>query len=340
MRKLVSFMAFFAIAIVAVLAANPIVGVGTVLAIAPLATQEQVFIRSLKEEYEEIGTWLNEATDLSAYVVNGQVLKFPEGGADPEVYKDRVTDIDSTEPVESVHSEELCVYDTQNYKIRNIYLHALPFDKIQFYTKKSADAIKKAVARDAAYNLMPAEVLNNDKRIAISATGKVDSNRKSLCLDDVKTLAKIADSKSFPKNGRVLVLPSDMWWTLVDSNDILKAQIGYNQRVGIVAPDAVEYYGVKIHKSLGDEMGIRWDVSSNKKAAQDAALTQSVAPSALFFCSSEVYRADGEFKMFWKAMGNNPEGRAEEFGFQHRQKTGHQFADQKYTGVIYLPYSA
>ena len=129
-----------------------------------------------------------------------------------------------------------------------------------------------------------------------------------------------------------------MWWSLVNSNEILEGQIKYQQSVGIIKPSAIEYWGIQIRKSSGeDKLGLRWDVSSNKRAAQDAVLSSTVAPCALFFCSEAVYRADGEFSMFYTSRYNNPTGRAEEFGFQHRQKSGVRTTDQKYTGVIYLP---
>lgn len=337
MKKLFSFVALFAIILVSVVTACPAVGVSSIFAIAPLATQEAVFLSVLKEEYEEIDTWLNEATDLSNFVVNGQTLKFPEGGVAPKVYKDRTEDIDSLEPTESVHSEDLCVYDTQNYKIRNLFLHALPFDKVQFYVKKAAEAIKIQVVKDGAYNILPSAVLSNDKRVAIAATGTTEDGRKTISLADIKMLAKQCDSKRFPRTGRNLVLPADMWWGLLNDNKVLELQIANQQRVGTFNPDVVEYYGIKIHKSYGDDLGLTWNTSTNQKGAQGAVLSDTVAPCGLFFCSDAIYRADGEFKMFYKKMETSPEGRADEFGYQHRQKTGHQFADQKYTGVIYLP---
>lgn len=337
MKKLFSFVALFAIILVSVVTACPAASVGSILAIAPLATQKAVFLNVLKDEYHEIDTWLNEATDLSSFVVDGQTLKFPEGGAYPKVYKDRTEDVDSMEPTESVHSEDLNVYDTQNYKIRNIWLHALPFDKVQYYVKNAAEAIKIEVVKDGAYNIMPSTVLSNDKRVVIPATGTAEDGRKTICLADIKTLAKQCDNKRFFKKGRNLVLPSDMWWGLVNNNNVLETQISNQQKVGVYNPDIVEYCGIKIHKSYGDELGLTWDTSTNKKGAQGAVLTDTVAPCALFFCSDAIYRADGEFKMFYNNMENNPTGRADEFGYQHRQKTGHQYADQKYTGVIYLP---
>ncbi|NLL27247.1 MAG: T9SS type A sorting domain-containing protein [Bacteroidales bacterium] len=145
---------------------------GTTLAAAPtLPTQKIVFLQSLKEEYKSIDTWLNAVEDLSSFVEDGQTLVFPEAGAAPVVYKNKTSDIDAVEPEETVHKEELDVYDSQNYKLRNVYLHALPYDKIQHYTKKSANSIIEKELADAYYNFAPESA--GAKKIILPATGAV-----------------------------------------------------------------------------------------------------------------------------------------------------------------------
>ena len=306
---------------------------GVSLAIAPLATQKAVFLNSLKEEYEKIDTWLANAEDLSAFVVDGQTIKFPEGGADPAVYKNRTTDVDSVEPTETVYSEDLDVYDSQNYKIRNIYLHALPFDKVQFYTRKSADSIVKKEIADAAYAFAPMQA--GTKSIVMATTGDAADGFKMLTLADVLTLARTADRMQMPEGNRNLVLPSDWFWDLVDNNEILKGQLKYQQNTGVIDPKIVNYYGINIHKSLGDKLGLGYDTNTSKKAAQGAAITGTVCPAALFFCGQEVYRAGGQFEMFYKDKSVNTDGRAYEFGFQHRFKAGHQMSNDRYCGLLY-----
>lgn len=308
--------------------------VGGSLAISPLATQKSVFLTSLKEEYEKIDTWLNNAEDLSSFVAEGQTIKFPEGGADPAVYKNRVTDVDSVEPTETVYSEDLDVYDSQNYKIRNIYLHALPFDKVQFYTRKSADSIVKKEIADAAYNFAPTQA--GSKTIVMATTGNAGSDGlKMMTLADVMSLAKKADAMQMPEGKRVLVLPSDWWWELVNSNDILKGQMQYQQNNGVIEPKVVNYYGIKIEKSMGNTLGLGYDTGTSKKAAQGATITGNVKPAALFFCGQEVYRAGGMMEMFYQDKSTNTAGRAYEIGFQHRFKAGHQMSGDRYTGLIY-----
>ena len=297
-----------------------------------LSTQQIVFMRSLQEEYEKIDTWLNEAQDLSSFVEDGQTLRFPEGGADPAVYKNRTTDIDSVEPTETTYDVVLDYYDSQNYKMRNINMHALPFDKIQFYTRKSADAIRKKEINDAAYSFAPADAGN--KRIIIPTTGNARAGLKMLTLNDIITIARAADNAGFPELGRNLVLPADLWWDLVENNDILKAQLSYQQNNGIIKPSIVEYYGFKIHKATNNSL-VAYDLTTSKKAAQGALITGDVVPAGFLFISSEVFRAGGSFEMFFLNKANNPTGRADEFGFAHRFKTDFNKSGQRYSGMIY-----
>ena len=335
MKKFAMLIALAVVAVGCVLGADAQLDVpeGVSLAIAPLATQKAVFLNSLKEEYEKIDTWLANAEDLSAFVVDGQTIKFPEGGADPAVYKNRTTDVDSVEPTETVYSEDLDVYDSQNYKIRNIYLHALPFDKVQFYTRKSADSIVKKEIADAAYAFAPLQA--GTKSIVMATTGDASDGFKMLTLADVLTLARTADRMQMPEGNRNLVLPSDWWWDLVNNNEILKGQLKYQQNTGVIDPKIVNYYGINIHKSLGDKLGLGYDTNTSKKAAQGAAITGTVCPAALFFCGQEVYRAGGQFEMFYKDKSVNTDGRAYEFGFQHRFKAGHQMSGDRYCGLLY-----
>jgi hypothetical protein len=249
------------------------------------------------------------------------------------VYKNKITDIDSVEPKETVYKVELDVYDSQNYKIRNALLHALPFEKVQYYTRKSADSIVKKEVEDTAYAWAPKKAGN--KISIIGSTGAARSGYKTLTLDDIVSMARDCDSKEFP-DGRNLVLPSDMWWDLVNNNEILKGQLKNLTPDGTIKPTMVEYYGFKIHKSLGEKLGIGWDTDGKKLAPQGAEITGDVVPCGLMFCSGEVFRAGGNMEMFYRDKSIDPEGRAYTFGFQHRFKSDFQMSGNRYSGLIYL----
>jgi hypothetical protein len=169
----------------------------------------------------------------------------------------------------------------------------------------------------------------------MATTGDAADGFKMLTLADVLTLARTADRMQMPEGNRNLVLPSDWWWDLVNNNEILKGQLKYQQNTGVIDPKIVNYYGINIHKSLGDKLGLGYDTNTSKKAAQGAAITGTVCPAALFFCGQEVYRAGGQFEMFYKDKSVNTDGRAYEFGFQHRFKAGHQMSNDRYCGLLY-----
>lgn len=314
-----------------------VMATGLILAAPPvvLDTQKIVFLTSLKEEYKATDTWLKAASDLSAFVKDGQTLVFPEAGEDPAVYKNRVTDVDSVEPTETTHEVALDVYDSQNYKLRNINLHALPFDKVQYYTKKSADAIIRQEIEDAAHAFCADVDSAAKKKFICGSTGDARDGLKMMTIEDVITAARIADQLGFPDDGRNLVLPSDMWWDLVNSNNILKGQLERAPLNGIIKPVIVDYYGFKIHKST-QNLGLGYDLDEGKKAAQGATITGDVVPAGLIFVEDEVFHAGGQFEMFRQVKSQNTAGRAEEFGFQHRFKAGHQMSDRRYSGMVYL----
>jgi hypothetical protein len=98
----------------------------------------------------------------------------------------------------------------------------------------------------------------------------------------------------------------------------------------------VEYYGFKIHKSLGDKLGIGWDVVAGELAPQGSLLEGDVVPCGLLFCAGEVFRAGGNMEMFYRDKSIDPEGRAYTFGFQHRFKSDFQMSVNRYSGLIYL----
>jgi hypothetical protein len=345
MKRIIALLALLLVAALSVF--GELSAVGTLLIAAPpvvLDTQQIVFLRSLKEEYDAIDTWISEAEDLSVFVEDGQTLVFPEAGEAPAVYKNRTTDIDSVEPQETAHKVALDVYDSQNYKLRNIYLHALPFDKVQHYTKKSADAIVKQEVEDAAHTYCPAQ--SGNKTIVVPTTGVYRSKDgtatvitrdgfKILSLEDIVTLARVCDRSGFPGKGRNLVLPSDMWWDLVNNNPILKGQLERVPMNGIILPLVVEYYGFKIHKSE-QNLNVGYDLVQDQKAPQGTVITGDVVPAGFMFISSQVFRAGGAFEMFRKVKSQNTDGRAEEFGFQHRFKADHQMSGQRYSALIYL----
>lgn len=339
MRKfLKSFSAAFIIAFVLSCFFGPVVGAMSLAsgfvkkdkANAYITLNREIFIGSLKDAYLEENTWLDNAEDLSQFVDQNQTLKFGEAGANPAVYVNRTTDVDSVEPSETPNAVDLDTYDSQNYKIRNMNLSTLPYNKIEFYTKKSAEAIRLKEALTAAYSFTPTSA--GDKKIILPTTGDALEGYKMCRLEDIQKLAEQMDVSKFPKAGRNLVLDPVMWWQLINNNEILKAQMQFQQKVGVIDPSIVNYYGIIIHKYTHE---VGFNVGTSTKSAMGSAIGGDVVTLGFAFVKNEVFRASGAFDMAYIPFASNTSGRAYEFGFQHRFKSGFQRANEKYAALIY-----
>lgn len=332
LSRILSVLLILAVAMVAGVFLVPAFGSAT-LAIAALPTQQIIFSRQLQADYIKLDTWLNEAQDLSSFVEGGQKIVFPEAGAPPVIYKNQTTDIDAIEPTEGTHDSELDVYDSQNFRMRDINMYALPFNKIAYYTGLSSTKIMQKETMDAAYTFTPSAAGN--KIVIIPTTGAARTGLKMMTLNDVVTLARACDNAGFPDEGRNLVLPSDLWWDLVQNNDILKLQLSYQANTGMINPNIVNYYGFKIHKSWMSNAAVAYNITTAAKAAQGAIITGNVVPAGFVFCANQVYRASGMFKMYYLDSAVNTTGRATEFGFQHRFKADFTKDGEKYSAMIY-----
>lgn len=296
----------------------------------PIGLQKAVWLTTLKDAYVRNPTWMNELTDMSSFVTDSQTLIFPEAGEDPVVYKNKMDDVDSVEPAETSYEPTLDWFDSQNFKIRQYSIHALPYDKIKFYTEKSAKAIRTAEALDAAWKFTPSAA--GTKKIVIPTTGTTEGGFKLCTPADILTLAQTCDNADFPDTNRLLVLPPDMWWGLVKSSDVLTAQIKLQQAAGNLNPNLVEYYNFKIYK-YNTKVG--WNTTTAARAAKGAIITGAVTQCGTVIIGDETFRAEGVFNMTYLPFDQNPTGRAHVIGFQHRFLSDFQRASQKYSACIY-----
>ncbi|MDD2965432.1 MAG: hypothetical protein PHU33_15925, partial [Bacteroidales bacterium] len=305
---------------------------------ATMALQREVWLPSLQEQYEQQRDWMNEMQDLSVFVDNNQVLHFAEIGDYPTVYKNRTTDVDSVEPTETPNEVSLDTYDSQNYKIRKSGLAGIPYAKVEAYTRQSAEAIRLKEASATAFLLTPDADSGAGKKIILPTTGTNNGNGYKQCtISDIQALAEAMDLLKFPgaEKGRTLVLRSKMWWELVKTNDILKAQIQFQQVPGMIKiPNMVEYYGFKIYK-YDPSVDVGYNVETDLKAAEGTLLSSTIVPMAFAFCKPEAWSAGGIFDLFDKPIRTNTTGRAYEFGFQHRFKAGLFRTAYKYSAALY-----
>ena len=302
-----------------------------------MALQREVWLPSLQEQYVQNRDWMNGLSDLSQFVDDNQVLHMAEIGDYPTVYKNSTIDIDSVEPTETPNSITLDTYDSQNYKIRKIGLYGIPYAKVEAYTRQSAMAIRLKEAKTCAYAISPDADDQPHKKILIATSGvDLGTGYRSLTIADIMNLAKIMDVNIFPEkeSGRHLVLTSNMFWELIMSSDVLKAQIGFQQRPGYQDVTELEFWGFKIHRY---DALVPYDQVAGAKAAEGSLIAGNIVPLSFGYCTREAWKGEGAWSMFDRPITTNTTGRAYEFGFQHRFKAGMYRTAQKYSFGLFSP---
>lgn len=299
--------------------------------ITMMALQREVWLPSIQEQYTQSRDWMNGMTDLSVFIDENQVLHFAEIGNYPNVYLNRMTDVDNVEPTDVPNSVNLDTYDSQNYKIRKIGMYGIPYPKIEAYTKQSSIAVRLAEAKACAYAVSPDVDNSVLKKIILPTTGDDNgSGYRAARIEDVLKLQRLMDENIFPETqtGRHIVLPSSMWWELVMSNKYLELQMILKGKIDPI----VDYYGLMIHRY---DSGLGFNVGTKVKSPLGTVITGYVVPLGFGFCTREAWIAAGAWSMFEKPIQINTEGRAYEFGFQHRFKAGLFRTAQKYSFGLY-----
>ena len=178
--------------------------------------------------------------------VNNDVIKLNEIGADPTVLVNNTSypiainsRTDTSTPI------SLNKYDTENTKITDDELYALPYDKIGSVQRQHRETLEETTLWHALWSLAPQADTADSPVIettgaAIGGTG----TRKRLTSGDLVRLKGKLDALLIPAMGRVLVLSSDHVADLLLEDKAFTTQY-QNHTNGQIAK---MYYGFEIYE--------------------------------------------------------------------------------------------
>jgi hypothetical protein len=200
----------------------------------------------LQATWEHPDNVTEDARDLSRFV-NNDKINLQEAGEDPEVIWDRSTwPIPDQQRTDNPLDIPLHYVDTGNTLMRDRDLQLINYNKISSVTQGHQRSLRKAYYSRACYEYGPrAETAQTP---IIEASGSQDAEGFNLLLDDdIVKLAKAFDARQYPQSGRTLVVPSEMFWNMVQNNSILKEQYKQQQAVGTIGVGGEEDPRLFIH---------------------------------------------------------------------------------------------
>ena len=120
--------------------------------------RKEVWLNVILEQYDEEVTFLDNTTDLSAFVENDKI-NLAEAGIDPDVLINNTTyPVAVNERTDTPYALDLDYYDTENTLLRNAEAIELAYNKMQSITRRHAQALKNKQAERSTFNFAPTSV--------------------------------------------------------------------------------------------------------------------------------------------------------------------------------------
>jgi hypothetical protein len=181
-----------------------------------MALQQEIWVQDIQDNLYLGSEFINMSTSHDAYVTK-KTVHVPQAGSAPSVSINR-TSLPATiaARVDADLTYTLAEYSTDPVLITHIDELQISYDKRQSVMMNNYKLLSQIVGNNVANTWSPAGAANiirtsgaaTANTLAPGATG----TRNAITLIDVAKLANKLDQDLVPTDGRVLLLPSAMFW--------------------------------------------------------------------------------------------------------------------------------
>lgn len=264
--------------------------------------------RELLKNFRHENTFMSALTSKNQWV-NNDIIDITEIGVDPTVLIDNNTyPIAVSSRVDDSTPVKLKKFDTENTKITDDELYALPYDKIGSVQMQHREALEEVTAQYGLHSLAPLE--NTAKTPVLETTGADDgTGRLRLKSADIIKLKKAYDKNKIPSSGRVLVLCAD------HVADLLVEDLNFQQRYQNTAQGVIasNYYGFTVYEHVYNPVYANGDL---KKKAYGAASAGTDRNASTAFYAPHAVKATGSVQRYLRKASEDPENRQTVAGFR------------------------
>jgi hypothetical protein len=294
---------------------------------------QEAWLTDLREQFVEDDAFLMTGKNMDAFVEYDKINWAIAGGRpNVNVNPSPGTALTPSVRTDTAGQQALDWLVTDPTIVTDIETISLAFDKRASVLLGHKDALRIKSANKILYKIGAAT--NTTATPVIVSTGSASTflggGKKSLTSLDIATLASKFDDMLAPKEGRVLVMPNNVYWDLVENNAVLKAQFGYSSKQGVVTGVVIEYYGFKLLRRSDLPY---YTLSTKNKIAYGATPAAGDYQACLAFVENYTWgRAMGTSKMYFQKDSPIYFGDITNFGLHF----GAELIEQKYVGGIII----
>lgn len=201
-----------------------------------MAVYKEVWARAIVQALFASNQFLSMAQSYDELVNETNLIHVPQaGGADTILVNNTTwpltatqrTDTDLVIPIDNFHIPAKFVLASE--------MGTLSYNKIQSILGQNLAQLNDVTALQLLYRwannftssgqssvAAAGKVLTTGAANANALGGTVTGNRKALTKEDIRKLAEVMDAENVPQNGRVLLLPSSMYYQLFSDAELLR----------------------------------------------------------------------------------------------------------------------
>lgn len=274
----------------------------------------EVWTSDIKEVLYDNAKFVLQATNHDEFA-DKKTVHIPQSGSGPGISKNRAS-VPATpgQRTDTVLDYSMDEYTTDPVLLKNIEELQVSYDKRMSVMRQHINALSERIGLETAYSWAPSTGRNiattgadGNDALAPSATG----TRKAITVADVAKLANAMDQDLISEEGRILLLPSSMFWQLFAISDVVRSSYNgfQNQPSALQSGIVAELLGFKIMRKK--TVNIFATGGAVKAVGTAGATTDKLG--ALAFHPTSVSKALGSIDIM-SDFGDNGKGKPEYFG--------------------------
>jgi hypothetical protein len=195
-----------------------------------MAIQKEIWLADIEEVLFAGAEFIMKATSHDGFVDN-KTVHIPQSGTIPAVQKNRVVlPATISERTDTDRTYDMAEYTTDPILIKDVDEIQTSYEKRQSLLSQQMDKMDDRLGKEAAYSWAGAGLMSASGQI-VQTTGSATSNiqptgatgtRKAVAIEDIAQLARKLDKDEMPLDNRFLIMPSDMYWSMmIDNAEVL-----------------------------------------------------------------------------------------------------------------------
>lgn len=268
---------------------------------------KQMWETALIEAFRSNRNWMGRIPRKDQYVGNN-AINVQEIGADPNVLINNTTyPIATASRTDDTLVLALNKYDTENTKVTQDELYAIPYDKEGSVIRQHRDTLTEKTAEHGLWTMCPAGNTANTPVIATTG-GDNGAGRKRLKSLDLITLKQRLDNLKVPKEGRLLILCSDHVNDLLVEDQSFQLRYNNTEKGTILA----NFYGFEIYEDAYNPVF----TGLAKKAYGAAAIPATDCNGSTLVFAPRAFQATGTVELYAQDAHTSPTMRESVVGFR------------------------